>query len=127
MPYQTAQSGPKPPLQGNQFTITMTPPIPLGCLLSIYINDQQAKPGQSIGGVKLLSYGLVQTGSTATFEALTDNPQATVYFAIKCPDGMTHEQHNLGHGLQLPAEKPYNPDQGKHLPPRFDEDFDKHH
>lgn len=120
------QQHPDHPAEGKQFTITMKPPIPAGCTLSIYINDRRALPGGSIGDVKLVGFGVSEKESSVTLEALKDDPQVTIHFLINCPpQTSTYVKHDVGDGWHPAREErePFNPDKGRELPPDFDEDF----
>jgi hypothetical protein len=124
VPYQT-QGPTNAPAPGTPFTITMTPALPPGCSLAIYINDMLALPGSSIGGVKLLGFGSSLDNATASLEATTKDPPATIDFAIICPPKgrrPTYVSHKVDGGWHPPGEV-FDPDQGRPPPEPCGDDF----
>jgi hypothetical protein len=99
---------------------------PVGCTLSIWINDSLVTPGMSVGGVKLSGYGLGPNHAEATFTVESSDPHVTIYFSIRCPGPpmrTTDVPHDIGGGWQPPREGPDNPDRGRQVPERPDKDF----
>lgn len=111
----------QPTGKGDQFTVSLTNPVPVGCTFEVWIDDRRVQPGASFKGLRAVGFG---ASGTATFEALKDSPDATVTIRLKCPGQPdTDFQVDIGKGWQHPPRVAFDPDRGRPLPPRWDEDF----
>jgi hypothetical protein len=110
-----------PTRAGDQFTISLSTPVPVGCTFHVFVNDREVRPGDVRGDLKVVGFG---ASGTVTFEARTASPNARVTISVVCQGGRGNREvvTILGHGWAPPPSRPVNPDQGRPLPQRFDED-----
>jgi hypothetical protein len=70
-----------PEHEGEQFTVSMKPPLPVGCRFTVSIDGQEVKPGDRVGDLKVVGFG---AAGTADFEALRDRPVGKVSITVQC-------------------------------------------
>jgi hypothetical protein len=71
-----------------------------------------------------VGFGIGPDSSTASFEARSDAPNASIHFAVICPETKepTFVLGVIGRGWTPPKDPPFDPDVGKEVP-RFGGDF----
>jgi hypothetical protein len=67
--------------KGDQFSVSMEPPLKPGCTRTIYINGQEVQMDDEVGGLKVKR---LDAEGGVGFEATNDDPQAVVSFSLVC-------------------------------------------
>lgn len=111
----------QPAGKGDQFTVSLSDPVPVGCTFEVWIDDRRVQPGDIVKGLRVVGFGA--TG-TATFEAVKGSPNVTVTIRVRCR-GRDDADYpvDIGKGWQHPPREAFDPDRGRPLPPPWDEDF----
>jgi hypothetical protein len=117
----------EPKAAGDQFTLSIKPPVLVGCHFEVFINATRVQPGDTFEGLRVAGFG---ANGQVTLEPGVAHPNARVTIVVICPGGpgpgqrpARVAQRDIGAGWIVQPRERDNPDRGRKRQPRFDKDF----